>query len=186
MSNLVDGSPYIQGATDDTLVGNIGDRLKTTTVITASSVSAFSSKLRYDDMNVSTGGVARGSTVTDAAWTTVYSYTGSGVITGIGMNLQTANSDWLLRLLVDGTNEITGSGGILTSDIDSVYGMTVGPQNIVGIGIGLGVDTGHLYLSIPISSSLTYTSSVSILLRRATAAQSKLFYGGIIVLTKET
>lgn len=28
MSNLVDGSPYIQGATNDTLIGNVGDRLK--------------------------------------------------------------------------------------------------------------------------------------------------------------
>lgn len=91
----------IKGATTATLIGNVGDRLKVDSAITAvtAAVSAsFSSKTRVDlvttPINLTTG-----------SYTPVYSYSGTGFL--LGFSAEFNNAAILFRLQVDGENVLT-------------------------------------------------------------------------------
>ena len=60
MSGINETSDTIVGGTDGTVIGNVGNALKVTGPVSVSGGSALtmSKKLRYDDMNAGSGGVA--------------------------------------------------------------------------------------------------------------------------------
>lgn len=168
---------------DGTVIGNVGDRLKVDAIITVSK------KLRYEDMNAGTGGVARGTTiVTGAAATTVYSYSGSGVLFGFLINLQSAsmNSDnWQINLLVDG-NEIFNTSGLNTADFidDQIYNYNTGGSRETS-ALGMEMVGTTLYFDTTNTFPIVYSSSVQIKITKTIGA-NKSFRAGLVQLTKDT
>lgn len=188
LDRILSQNATLTGATDGTRIGNIGDRLKVDAAITSVSagVNSFTQKLRYDDMNVANGGVARGTTITEAVgWVQLYSYTGNGVYTGLSLGLASANTNWQIRLVLDSANEVFGSNGILTSDVDGPYGLSVGTQNTITTGINLGTNASFFFHSSPTYNPIKFASKIEVYVKRKTGGGSKLFNAGVIVLTKE-
>ncbi len=95
----------IVGDSDGTLIGNVGDRMKVDAEVTiipsSGTIPSVGSKLRYDDMNASTGGIARGTSISTGVWTKIYEYLGSGIVTSCLINLED-KKNWAIRLQVDG------------------------------------------------------------------------------------
>ena len=184
----LDNAAGIQGGTDGTIIGNIADRMKVT--LPTGSLGAtlsYTSKLRYRYMNAGSGGIARGTDVVgNSTWVQVYSRAGSGVITGFGLNLGTANSKWYVRLEIDGAEEVFGSDGILTDDINTVYGLIIGTQNNGSQGLNLSIDASYFFFSSPLFTPLAYTTGIKVFVKRNTGEITKKFFGGLIGLTEET
>ncbi len=150
--------------------------------------SSFSSKLRYVDMNASSGGVARDTVVSDASWVDIFSYAGSGLFLSFLANLETG-ADWSIRLLIDGTEEIFGSSGLNLNDVagDGLYDLDPSGKNTTElaetIGFFLGSHDRFVYGSrLPIG----YTTSVAVKVKRNSGAATKKFKAGLAILTKET
>lgn len=140
-------------------------------------------KLRYVDMGVASGGVAREAAITDAAWTTVFSYTGSGLVFGFSLGLESGNDKWLVRILCDGY-DILPTAGLNSNDMNSASVYNLGAFEGVGVNM---IQTGSgLKWSSPNNLGLLYTTSFSIQVRRVTGGGSKKFRAGLIALTKET
>jgi hypothetical protein len=139
-------------------------------------------------MNVSNGGVARGTSITEAAgWVNTFSYSGTGLLTGFVMNMATANAGWLIRLVIDGQELfVDGTTGIETTDMNGVYGLTVGTQNNTAQGQNMAINASHMYYTAPAYYPILYTSSIVVKVKRKTGSGTKVFSGGIITLTKET
>lgn len=110
----------IMGGTDNTRIGNDGDKLKTTAVVSfpASQFPSVNSNFRVDDMNASNGGVARGTTIT-TSWTTVYSYSGNGHMFGCSINFS-SGTGFKVRVIVDGVDVLNGSAGVSTTDTNTL------------------------------------------------------------------
>lgn len=150
-------------------------------------IPTLTSKLRYLDMNASNGGVARGTVVTNSAWVTVYSFTGSGIIHGWDVNIETKDS-WQIRFVVDG-EEVFGTNGIYTADMvgDTLWDLDSQPENIIenysGLGIHFGAHDKILwgFDGIP----MKFNSSAKIMIKRTTAAPSKKFHAGLMVISKD-
>lgn len=169
----------IRGATDFTLIGNVEDALKV--------VPSQSKKVRYVDMNVASGGVARASTITSgAAATTVFSYSGSGLMFGFILNLESSSSNsdnWLILLQIDGDDVFT-SAGLNSTDLISttVYDLaSAGTREPDTLGLEFNGTSLHFipHLAIP------YSSSVVIKVQKTTGGNKK-FNAGLINLSKET
>jgi len=170
-------------------IGVVGDRLKVETAVAPNItfVNSFSNKLVYNDMNASNGGVARDTSITDAAYTTVFSYTGSGYLAAFILNLET-KPDWIIRLIVDGADVlIPDTPGILSDDITSnfVYDLDLEPESSSRIGFLWGANDRLIWTS-PLGISMQFSSSATIQLRRVTGKLSKKFRAGLIALSKET
>lgn len=163
----------------DALVSSISGGLVLTT----------SKKLRYDDMNASNGGVARGTLIVDAAAsTTVYSYSGSGLVAGFYVNLEASASSshkWQINFLVDG-DEVFNSSGIVTTDLidQTVYDLnTAGAREPALLGIEM-VGNGVSFSTSPFFP-IKYDSSVVIKVKKVSGG-SRNFNAGLVILTKET
>lgn len=186
----VQGIVKLRGATDNTLIGNVGDRLKVDTVISAfptNSLQSWSSKLRFVDMNVANGGVARGTSVTNAAWTTVFSYTGSGYLAGALINVETF-PDWRFRFLIDGADVFLDGNGILSDDIttDTIYDLDV-DLDVSQLSMGLSKGShDRLIYNPPLNTPVYFATNVSFMVRRAAGAANKKFQAGLVVMSKET
>jgi hypothetical protein len=149
-------------------------------------VRSWTNKLRYVDMNASSGGIARGSAVT-TTWTDVYSYTGSGLLAGFILNIETF-SDWKVRLIVDSTEEIFDTNGITSNDMatDSIYDVDdVSDVNQAFLGLSKG-SHDRIVFTAPTQMPIKYTSKIEIKLARLTGAPSKKFQAGLVVLSKDT
>jgi hypothetical protein len=147
-----------------------------------------SPKMRYDDMNAGSGGVARGtSIVQDAAETTVYSYSGSGLFFGFQMKMQNASTppnDWEIFLSID-SNNIFGTGGISTIDMTSVYNIdATGPHQFDTLGVDIKGDS--VYFETTHLSPIKYETNVTIKVKKTGSGGNKTFDGGLALLTKET
>ena len=71
----------------------------------------------WDDMNAGTNGIARGTSLAPVdGRTVVYSYTGSGVVFGFLVTLQSLSTNWKVYLKIDG-NENYGAAGMLMDDL---------------------------------------------------------------------
>jgi hypothetical protein len=168
------------------------NRLKVDALVTAiggSAVPSYSCKLRLLDMNVVNGGVARGTSVTNAAWVTVFNYSGSGLLSAFIVNLET-KEDWLIRLVVD-SDEIFGASGILTGDMhgDNLYDLEVSGSTDNNVGDGVGVYIGEhdvFHFQGPLHIPIKYTANVQVLVKRNTGAGAKKFLAGLMTLTKDT
>jgi hypothetical protein len=150
-----------------------------------SGMMAMNSKLRYLDMNVSNGGIARGSTVS-TSWVNVFNRSGSGYLFFAIVSFET-NTDWEFRIVIDG-EELFGSSGISINDIigNSIYDLdTVGKGNgdlDDHIGIVLG-DHNRLTWHPPSGASLYFSSSIVIKIKRKAGTASKKFNAGLVSLT---
>lgn len=183
------GTSKLTGNTDGTKIGNAGDRLKVDAAVSTSSPMSFSQKLRYLDMNVANGGVVRGSSITEAmGWTDVFSYTGSGLLTGFTLNLQVANAGWLLRIILDDTEELFGATGLSTDDLSgaNTYNLTSASQNITTQGLNISSTSASIYYTAPAYFPIRYGSKITIKLKRAASQGTKTFNAGFIAITKET
>lgn len=174
----IKGANTITGGTDNTTIGNIGDNLKVTSSpsTVAGFSSSWSSKLRYDDMT----GVARGTNIS-TSWTTVYTYSGSGNLAGMFINVETFN-DWEFRLVVDGETIFSLNSGDLTSDtLYDLDDVTDTNQGFLGLSKG---SHDRLVWHSPLSYPIRYNSSVQVQLRLVSG--TKKFQAGLIILSKET
>lgn len=184
----IDGGIYIEGGVSGNKAEVTSDnRLKVENQqsIVPTGLSALNSKLRYLDMNVANGGVARGTTVTQSTWVTIFNKSGSGYFLFAAINFETEN-DWLLRIQID-SEEIFTANGIKTSDIvsNTIYnfdsiGKGVGDfSEAVGLFIG---DNDRLIYHPPLGLPLYYSSNVTILIKRDSATNRK-FNAGLVALT---
>lgn len=189
MNTLNGNTPMqITGGTDGTLAGNTGDRLKVDSQFATPPqvVSSYAgSKIRYDDMNVASGGVARGTGINStSAYTVLYNYTGSGQIfsflVGFEGNLIGADN-FNVKFEIDGVTVFT----VDTNDIGTgnLYNLnTVQDEQAMGFSLTSNV----LRFTSPKSGGLYYASSVKVSIKKATSATSKQFRAGAMYLTKDT
>lgn len=179
------GAFQIVGGTTGATIGNVGDKLKVEASFpnVTTTVPSWSNKLRYDDMNVANGGVARGASIPNSAtWTTLYTYSGSGFIGGFICNVETFSTGWEFRLIVDGQTIFS----LLDTDLaaDAIYDVDdITDVNQAFFGLSKGSHDRFLWHP-PMFSPLYYSSSVVVQLRRQAGA--KKFQAGLIVLSKET
>jgi hypothetical protein len=162
--------------------GSFGDPLGADAELTVIATN-WNKKLRYIDMNASTGGVARATSIT-TSWTTLFSYSGSGYIAGWIVNTETLN-DWKIRFIIDG-EEIFDPNGLLFSDIisDQIYDLDdVTDVNQAFLGLSKG-SHDRLVFSSPMNRAIQYKTSVEILLARVSG--SKKFQAGLMIMSKET
>lgn len=150
-------------------------------------IPTLTSRLRYLDMNAANGGIARGTVVTNASWSTVYSYTGSGIIHGWNLNIETKDS-WQVRFVVD-EEEVFNTNGIFTDDMISDVAWDLDSyvddknEDYSGLGIHFGIHEKIMwgFDGIP----LRFNSSAKIMIRRITNASNKKFNAGLIVISKD-
>lgn len=111
------------GATDNTEIGNVGDALKTNTLVNfpTGQVIAWNKFIKWFDMNATYGGVAR-DTVIGTTFTNIFSFTGSGYLVGFNLTLED-KLKWYFSLVIDGEN-VFDTNGISTDDLGSkvIYG----------------------------------------------------------------
>ena len=182
---IIQGIVKLRGATDGTAIGNVGDKLKTTAELSITSVTPQVNKtLRYDDMNASTGGIARGTGVSGTL-TQVYSYTGSGLLAGFLVTLETMITGWEITLTLDGVNVINAvnsddlSGAVLYGYDSAIKGGGNG-------FLGFDLSGNSIRWNPPNSNFMPYSTSVKVYLKRSAGAPSKKFNAGLVSLTKET
>jgi hypothetical protein len=181
----VDSSTTLQGGTDGTKIGNVSDALKVVTqpISAVTTVPSWSKTLRYDDMNVANGGVARATSIPNSAsWTTIYSYTGSGYVAGIIVNVETFSTGWEFRLVVDSTTIFS----LLDTDLtgDAIYDVDdITDVNQAYLGLSKGSHDRFLWHA-PMNAPVYYATQVQVQLRRQAGA--KKFQAGLVVLSKET
>ena len=155
--------------------------------ISTGALSQYPSKLRHLDINVTNGGVARGTTITDASLVDVFSYTGSGSIMSFFLNLE-YNAGWKVRLLID-NEDVFGSNGVLTDDFTSmsIYNMSGNDaDNFINVLGFYFKSNGNFIWSSPLNTPTRYNTSITIKLKRNTGSGSKKFQAGIVTLTQET
>jgi hypothetical protein len=180
----IKGTNRIEGATDGTLIGNVGDSLKVVygSGSPTTSTMSWGKKLRYDDMNASTGGIARGSTITVAAgYTNIYSYSGSGYLAGLIVNIETF-SGWTFRLQIDGDTIFELVDTDLTTD--TIYDVDdVTDSNQSNLGISKSSHDRFVWHA-PMNLPIYYSSSIVVSIKRT--GSSKKFQAGLVVLSRET
>jgi hypothetical protein len=150
----------------------------------------ISAKLRYADMNVANGGVARGTSIVCCASpeTTVFSYSGTGKLIAFQINLGSLSSssqNWRVILLIDG-EEIFGSGGLNSQDLisSSVYDLNSAGAREPNT-VGMEVVGSTLYITVANIYPVAFMSSVVIKVKK-TVGSTGPFNAGLVLLTKET
>lgn len=181
---------YTNGQTNPLSLTTSG-KLRTEANITVAGGTAFSwsNKLRYDDMNVSTGGVVRGTIFNNTTgWVQMYSYSGTGYLMGAQMTLQGA-VDWEIRIQVDG-DEIFGANGIKGNDMNTttLYNMQTSSKSIPELDQEIGLMWGssdRFQWHGPFLIPVRFESNVKVYLRK-TSSGNRTFNAGLVTLTKET
>lgn len=145
------------------------------------SVPTINNSLRYDDMNGSTGGVNRETTI-NTTWTNIYSYSGKGLLFGFAVVMEDEKK-WYYRLVVDG-QEIFGPNGIFYHDMekDDIYDFMQGSNNNEH-HIGILLSNKGFHWESPLQFPMRFATSVVLKVKHASS--SKKFRGGLIALSKE-
>ena len=146
-------------------------------------IPSCTNNLSYDDMNASTGGVARGTNIS-TSFVTVYEYTGSGLFYGFRVSLQAFTAEnWHIRLIVDGV-DIFDSDGILSDDIvnTDIYGCISGKGEYSDNSIGIAVRGFVFAYHSPFP--MVYDSSIELQIKKH--GGDKDFNAGLVCLSKET
>lgn len=173
----------IRGGTDNTKIGNDGDKLKVAVgSLPTAAVQAWPNTLVYADMNVANGGVARGTSIS-TSWVDVFAYTGAGYIAGFIVNVETFTL-WKFRLVVDGNDVLDTSAGITSDDLagDTAYDVDdVTDANQAGLGLSKGAHDRFVFAA-PLEIPIRYNTSVAVKVARVSG--SKKFQAGIMVLSK--
>ena len=182
------GIAKLRGASDNTLIGNTGDRLKTESAIPSlvtEAIPSLTNLLSYDDMNINTGGVARNTIISDTIPSTVYLYTGSGLLFGFLSTLEKIDDGWEVDLIVDGVN-ILGPMGINTKDMDrdKIYAFDVN-KNINDPWLGLDIQKETFRWKSPMNIPLKFKTSIEIKVKRVSGQGPKKFKAGLVTIYKE-
>lgn len=173
----------IKGATDNTSIGNIGDRLKVTSEITAVTGTPRydASKLHYIDLNASVGGINREALIS-TTFVNLYSYTGSGGLHSFLLTLEDSKNAYV-RIVVDGTHyPLFGTTGLFLDDCDkgNLYDMhDLSERGLTPLDLTYHDDTIILKTDYPIG----FNTSITIQARRV--ADSKKFRAGFIRIIKD-
>lgn len=124
----------------------------------------------YEDMNASTGGVARGTSLT-TTYTNVYSFTGSGLFYGLRITFQTLNV-MQVRILIDGVDYLMGSTGLSLTDAAAaaIYNFATAVPTL-----GIELDGNSFTYQPP--SPLKFTSSVVVKASVITGAAKQILAG---------
>lgn len=110
-------------------------------------MDAISSKIRYIDMNASSGGVARGTVITlSDGEVDVFNKQFCGMFYGFNLTLQDMTTQWYLKIYIDGYNILEGidpSLGFATLDIENsnLYGIDNNRNSAFTLGIMLETNT---------------------------------------------
>jgi hypothetical protein len=137
----------------------------------------------YDDMNASTGGIARGTTFVVGTATTLYSFTGAGAIYGFILNLAGLPGNYKLNLIVDG-GQVFGTSGITTTDLNSNAVYDIGGVNTDNLGfLGFAFVDKSLRWSTPGGGQVAFNSSVVLKVTQTSGGASK-FNAGLIGLVR--
>ena len=146
-------------------------------------------ELNYEDMNTSTNGINRNTTVNTSTWRKVYGYSGSGRLSNFSMAIEDAQH-WQVRIVIDG-HELFGANGILTEDMgdkDIYHLVTYTSDDLhveaIDIGVTLSNDNSF-HWGGPLSYPATFGSSVNIYVKRQSGAGSKKWRGGLVVISKD-
>lgn len=175
----------LEGATNNTKIGNVGDRLKTETSISSLSsgiMPTLSNNLRYDDMNVSNGGVARNTSITTAAYVTLHTYSGSGLLFGFTITFEgnlIGGDPFYIKFIVDSITVFE----INTADLDVAIWALEDPNDDRFLGISMVGDKTFRF-NVPENLSIKYNSNVTIQAKKVSGS-SKQFRGGLVTLTKD-
>jgi len=160
----LDNSFQILGGTDQTIIGNTADRLKVS-ALSAGGPITTSKKFRVDFNNGNTA-------VTGAAYTTFYSYSGSGLFWGFRVN--TDQDGGQIQLTIDGDIIFTN---ITSKNISDSGGANVNFEYLSRAGAG----TFYFFPKYPID----YTTSVVLAAKRDNNGNLSV-QQRIIYITKET
>jgi len=171
----------LKGATDGTSIGNTGDRLKVDAQITSSAggILSWDTDVRYEDLNTSVGGIARGTSV-GSSFTDVYNQTGSGYLTGFLITLESAFDKWEIRLTVDSNVIFT----INTDDIENanIYGFDKGGDDDLRTVLGFSIHSNTLRWTPPLKNPVSYATSIQLEIRYVKGG-SKKFRAGLLART---
>jgi hypothetical protein len=171
----------IKGATDNTDIGNVGDRLKVDAQISSApgGILSWDTNVRYEDMNSGAGGIAR-DTAVGGTYVDIYNQTGSGFVMGYLVTLEGAFDIWDLRLSIDGDFIYE----VNTKDLNdpSIYGFDKGGSDDLQTVLGFSVHNTTIRWTPPLKNPISYNSSIR-LEARYTKGGSKKFRAGLIVRT---
>lgn len=152
-------------------------------------VPSVTPQIEYEDMNVSAGGIARGTTiVAGAGWSKIYEYVGKGLFMGLLTTVQdlggTSSNFWSVRLVCD-SNEIFGSGGLSLRDIshNQTYNFNTGTTPSPTFA-GLNIVQNTFRWTAPNDLPLSFKTSVQIYIQR-TGSVNKVWRAGLSVLLKK-
>lgn len=142
----------------------------------AQELHSFDSRLRILDMNVLNGGVCTNAIIS-SAWTSLYSYQGSGYLLSFLINLSTS-SGFKIRLIIDDQDLYNDSKGLSITSINSATKYNL--QNIVDYKCGFVSWSNGL--AFKPSLPLQYNQSLKILLARESGNGN--FLAGLVELIK--
>jgi len=128
----------LNGQTDNTGIGNVGDRLKVTANLTSSTPPVYDPQfMGFHDMNVANGGIAR-EAIVPATWTDLYSYTGDGVFFCFMVNYENDSKFWT-RVLIDGLYyPLFGTTGVGSKELkdNNIYDIKdLSPMSVCGLAL---------------------------------------------------
>lgn len=171
-SNLgFDDAIKLEGGTDDTEIGNIGDRLKVDTTTTQNPpVSVLNAKYRILY-------AAPGTTI-GTSYATIYSYTGSGILHAFALKFSSDNVR--VRLTIDGT-EVIFELSLPEIDVfmqSSASGISDGVSTVIAKFSSSRMETYF-------KEGFKYESSVLIEAQKTTGAD-KTHDNQIVFITKDT
>lgn len=150
LSNDDNDDVKLKGGTDATIIGNVGDRLKTDNTIsgiTGSITASFSSKMRVDTVTTPV-------ILTTGSFVTCYSYSGSGNI--LGFSAEFNNSNIVPRFTVDGENIFTGA------TLSTWGGFQVASNSTDRRQSGSGIVTNGANIDWSLRQPLKFNTSISI------------------------
>lgn len=101
---------------------------------------SYPNTLVIEEMNASTGGVNR-STTLPSSFTPIYSYSGSGLFFGTYINFNNDGNIWL-RITVDGSYVFFGSNGLNIDDFDISGDMEL--EDIDGSFLDIGMKNNSI------------------------------------------
>jgi hypothetical protein len=137
-------------------------------------------------MNSITGGVARSTPISDVAFVNLYSYTGTGLITGFLTTLEDLDKTWLIKLTVDG-QEIFGLNGFSTKDLDksSRYNFDVNKE-VFDPSMGIDIQKDTFRWGGILNKPIRFKIGVVISVKRFTGESPRKFKAGLIGIHKES
>jgi len=149
-------------------------------------LASWDKKFTYDDMNFANGGVTRSTVVDALTYSTLYSYVGSGLVSGFLVTLEKLDDDWLISLEIDG-NLIFGPNGISTKDMDksSRYNFDANKE-VLDPAMGFDMQKDTFRWMGMLGKPMKFDTLIEIKAKRNTGLASKKFKAGLIAIHKES